>query len=100
AVEDFVTHADEAARVSATRHHHDPRDAGLMVEALITRLGESVSRMEDEFIEDHPDLALRLILGTQNLASHGDGTVNHQALWNAIDRILPATVHVLRAMIR
>lgn len=99
AIEDFVRHASEAARVSAKRQRFDPNEADLMAEALIVRLGEAVRRMSDQFVADHPNLMLRPILDTRNAAAHGYGIVDHQLLWNAIDHRLPQIREALNQLL-
>ena len=99
AIEDFVEHADEAARVSSVRERYSSREADLMVEALIVRLGESIRRMSSEFVSDYQDLMLRSIQAARNVAAHGYDIVDHQLLWNAIDHRLPATANALRQIL-
>lgn len=58
-------------------------------EAIISRLGEAVTRISDEFKADHPGVPWRAIRNTRNLAAHEYDLVDHDANWQMLATGLP-----------
>ena len=101
AIDDFLEHAAMGERLlSRGRQALDTDETlQLALEAIVFRLGESVARMDQQFIDDHPDLALRDIKGARNIVAHQYHIIDHAILWVGLERDLPPVVNGLRNLI-
>jgi uncharacterized protein with HEPN domain len=85
---DFIDMAREV--ISRTRAAYDAditlRLAG---EAIVSRVGEAVSRLPETFKQAHPQVAWRSIRGARNLTSHEYHRIDHHIIWQTLDRDLP-----------
>jgi uncharacterized protein with HEPN domain len=85
---DFIDMAREV--ISRTRAAYDAditlRLAG---EAIISRVGEAVSRLPETFKQAHPQVPWRSIRGARNLTSHEYHRIDHHIIWQTLDRDLP-----------
>lgn len=97
-LDDFLEHSEMAARLVALGREQFFADefAMLASEAVAIRLGESVGRVDKDFLTDHPELGLRPILSTRHVIAHGYDIVDHSVLWNAFENELPATANAVR----
>lgn len=58
-------------------------------EAIISRLGEAVTRISDQFKADHPGVPWRAIRNTRNLGAHEYDLVDHDANWQMLATGIP-----------
>ena len=91
ALDDFREFAAQAARLVARGRVAFDEDEMLRLasDALIVKLGEAVTRMDDDFVDEHPELPLRLIKDMRNLVAHEYDAVRPGLVWNALERELP-----------
>lgn len=88
---DFRGFAAQAARlVTRGRDTFDGDEMlRLAADAVIIKLGACVARMDQRFVADHPDLALRLVKDMRNLVAHQYDAVRPSIVWNTLVRDLP-----------
>ncbi len=91
ALNDFLDFADIGTRLVARgRAAYDADEMlRLAAEAILHRIGEAVARLGAEFLETHPAVSWRQMKGMRNLVAHKYGAVDHNILWNALQRDLP-----------
>jgi len=91
ASQDFRDFAAQGARLVARGRAAYDEDEMLRLasDAIIVKLGESVVRMSDDFVTDHPELPLRVIKDMRNLVAHQYDAIRPQLVWNALNRELP-----------
>ncbi|MBR1801708.1 DUF86 domain-containing protein [Candidatus Saccharibacteria bacterium] len=53
------------------------------------QIGESANSLSTTFIESHPDIKWRKIIGFRNLIVHNYGSFVPEILWDAIERNIP-----------
>ncbi|MEJ7794510.1 MAG: HepT-like ribonuclease domain-containing protein [Nocardioides sp.] len=61
----------------------------LAADAIVVKLGESVTRMDASFLTDHPQLPLRLIKDMRTLVAHEYDAIRPGLVWNTLERDLP-----------
>lgn len=98
---DFLEFADAGARLVARgRESYDADEMlRLAAEAIVTRLGEAVARLDEAFIETHPEVRWRPMRAMRNLVAHEYGAVDHAILWNALARDLPHEAALVRQIV-
>lgn len=74
------------------KNFHSNRETQLVAEALLHRLGEAVSRLPDEFIDDHPEVEWEKMRGMRNVVAHQCGFIDYRIVWRALDAALPKDV--------
>ncbi len=91
ALTDFLDFADVGARLVARgRAAYDADEMlRLAAEAILHRIGEAVVRLGADFLEAHPTVSWRQMKGMRNLIAHRYGAVDHNILWNTLERDLP-----------
>lgn len=91
ALKDFLEFGRSAQRLVA--RGRDAYDADEMLrlaaEAVVHRIGESVSRLDAAFTEGHPEIPWRRMKGMRNVVAHDYGAVDPQIVWNALASELP-----------
>ena len=89
---DFRGFAAQAARLVARGRaaFDDDEMLRLAGDAVIVKLGACVARMDDRFVDGHPDLALRLVKDMRNLVAHQYDAIRPGIAWNTLERDLPA----------
>jgi uncharacterized protein with HEPN domain len=89
---DFRRFAAQAARlVERGRPAYDEDEMlRLAGDAIVVKLGESVARLPEAFLADHPELPLRLIKDMRNLVANEYVAIRPALVWNALERELPA----------
>jgi uncharacterized protein with HEPN domain len=101
ALDDFLEHAAMAERL--LRHGREALDVDetvrLATEAVMHRLGESASRMNPEFVADHPELGLRDIKDARNFAAHHYRIIAHRTFWDAFEDDLPPIAAAVRGLL-
>jgi uncharacterized protein with HEPN domain len=77
------------------------RDEALRLasEAILHKIGETVARLPDDFIDAHPEIPWRAMRGTRNLVAHQYEQVDYEILWSALVRRLPDHAQRIRAML-
>ena len=85
---DFIDMAREIT--SRTRAAYDA-DVTLRLagEAIVARVGEAVNRLPEGFKQAYPQVPWRSIRGAWNLTSHEYHRIDHQLIWQVLDRELP-----------
>lgn len=99
---DFREFASQAARLVARGRaaFDDDEMLRLAGDALIVKLGACVARMDERFVVDHPDLALRLVKDMRNIVAHEYDAVRPVIVWNALERDLPVIdTHIARLLV-
>ena len=85
---DFIAMANEVT--SRTRAAYDTditlRLAG---EAIMNRVGEAISRLPEDFKQAHAQVPWRSIRGARNLTAHEYHRIDHQVIWQTLERDLP-----------
>lgn len=101
ALTDFLDFAGVAARLVARgRAAYDTDEMlRLAAEAILHRIGEAVARLGAEFVETHPTVSWRQMKGMRNLIAHRYGAVDHNILWNALERDLPRQAAQVRRIL-
>ena len=64
-------------------------------EAIISRVGEAVQRISDDFKDAHPGVPWRAIRNVRNLGAHEYDLIDHAANWEVLARGLPAVGRML-----
>jgi uncharacterized protein with HEPN domain len=95
ALRDFREFAAQGVRLVARGRAAYDEDEMLRLasDAIIVKLGETVVRMSDDFVAEHPELPLRVIKDMRNLVTHQYDVIGPQLVWNALQRELPAVDH-------
>jgi uncharacterized protein with HEPN domain len=53
-------------------------------------IGESVRSIDPAFRQGHPEVPWRQIAGMRNILVHDYFRINHEVVWNTVERDLPA----------
>ena len=69
------------------------QDAVMM---LFLSIGELVNRLPDNYIEQHPRINWRGMVGLRNIAAHGYHRVIPETIWEIIQNSLPDLVSFLQ----
>lgn len=72
--------------------------ARLASEAVISRLGEAVRRLPENFRDQHPAQRWSAILGTRNLIAHDYARIDHDIIWNAMQVEVPKLRNFLESL--
>lgn len=64
-------------------------------EAIISRLGEAVTRISDQFKADNPGVPWRAIRNIRNLGAHEYDLVDHDANWEMLAAGIPMIMEKL-----
>lgn len=93
-IADFASLA--ADLVSRGREAYDrDRMLQLAAEAVITRIGEAVGRLDPACVSRHPDVPFRQAKGMRNLVSHDSHRSDPHVLWSTlVDDIPPFCAQV------
>jgi len=85
---DFIDMAREITSRTRAAYEADVtlRLAG---EAIVARVGEAVNRLPEGFKQAYPQVPWRSIRGARNLTSHEYHRIDHQLIWQVLDRELP-----------
>jgi uncharacterized protein with HEPN domain len=91
ALEDFLEFAETAARLVARgRKAYDSDDMlRLAAEAILHRIGEAIARLPDDFLDTHPGVSWRPMMGVRDLIGHEYGAIDHRIVWNALTTDCP-----------
>ena len=61
----------------------------LAAEAVITRIGEAVGRLDPVFVSGHPEVPFRQARGMRNLVSHEYHRTDPDVLWSTLVGDIP-----------
>ena len=88
---DLADFIDMAAEVTSRTRAAFDADITLRLagEAIVSRVGEAVSRLPESFKQAHPQVPWRSIRGARNLTSHEYHRIDHHIIWPTLDRDLP-----------
>lgn len=92
----------QAAReVASMVGRHDQADVladRILLRALercIEMIGEAARRVSASYMEAHPDIAWRRIIGQRNILAHKYGQIDHALLYKTATEDVPALIVVL-----
>jgi uncharacterized protein with HEPN domain len=92
ALTDILGFTDEISRyVTALgeQNFYSNRPTQLIAEALLHRIGEAVSRLDDGFIAEHPTVEWQKMKGMRNVIAHQYGFIDYRIVWRALRDALP-----------
>lgn len=70
-------------------YDHD-RLLQLSAEAILSRLGEAVARLDPALVASHPDVPFRQAKGMRNLVAHEYHRVDPDLAWGVLENRIPA----------
>jgi len=70
------------------------------LERFIEIMGEAVKRLPRELRDRYPAVPWKEIAGTRDHLSHGYDDVDHQVLWDAVQKDLPALLVTVEQMLK
>jgi uncharacterized protein with HEPN domain len=89
---DFVTGRDRA-----------DLETDLMLALALTRalqiVGEAAAKVTPEFRQAHPQLPWAQLVGMRNRLVHSYVSVNHDIMWNAVTKEMPALLKEVRRLL-
>jgi uncharacterized protein with HEPN domain len=68
----------------------------LAAEAIVSRLGEAVKRLSEEFRSQHPDVPWRDIAGSRDIVVHEYHRIDYDTVWEALTTDMPQLAAELR----
>jgi uncharacterized protein with HEPN domain len=95
----FATEVHEYVVVRGEEHLYADRPTQLVAEALLHRIGEAVSRLPEDFVESHPEVAWRQMKGMRNVIAHQYGFVDYRIVWRALETALPRDVEQITRLL-
>lgn len=101
-VHHMLDHAKEAVEMTRDRTRMDldeDRMLNLSVVRLVEIVGESSSRIPQEFRDAHPDIPWREISGVRNRLVHAYDSIDFDILWSIVQNDLPELIEQLKAII-
>ena len=98
---DFLDFVDAGARLVARGRDAYDQDEMLRLaaESIVHRIGEAVARLGDEFTRTHPEVSWRPMKGMRNIVAPGDGAVDYELIWTALERDLPREAEAVRQIL-
>jgi uncharacterized protein with HEPN domain len=103
ALTDILGFADEISRyVTALgeQNFYAHRPTQLIAEALLHRIGEAVSRLDDGFIAEHPTVEWQKMKGMRNVVAHEYGFIDYRIVWRALRDALPADAAAIQRILQ
>jgi uncharacterized protein with HEPN domain len=95
ALTDILGFADEISQYVTSlgeQNFYSQRPTHLITEALLHRIGEAVSRLEDGFVAEHPAVEWQKMKGMRNVVAHRYGFIDYRIVWRALRDVLPNDV--------
>ena len=94
ALTDIPAFADEISQYVTSlgeQNFYSHRPTQLIAEALLHRIGQAVSRINDGFAAEHPAVEWQKMKGMRNVVAHEYRFVDHRIVWRTLSDVLPAT---------
>jgi uncharacterized protein with HEPN domain len=95
ALTDILGFADEIGQYVTSlgeQNFYSHRPTQLIAEALLHRVGEAVSRLENGFVAEHPAVEWQKMKGMRNVAARQYGFIDYRIVWRALSDVLPNDV--------
>lgn len=92
ALSDILGFADEVGRYVTSlgeENFYSHRPTQLIAEALLHRIGEAISRLDNAFVGAHPEVAWQKMKGMRNVIAHEYGFIDYRIVWRALRHVLP-----------
>ncbi len=74
------------------QNFYSHRPTQLIAEALLHRIGEAVSRLQDGFVAEHPAVEWQKLKGMRHVVAHQHGFIDYPIVWRALSGVLPKDV--------
>jgi len=68
-------------------------------ERSVEIIGEAARRVSDEFMDAHPEIPWRAIIGQRNILAHEYGHLDHEILYRTVVDEIPALTQKLDALL-
>ncbi len=101
-VHQMLDHAIEAVEMTRGRTRADldtDRMLNLSLVRLLEVVGETASRVPEEFRARHASVPWRQTVGMRNRLIHGYDTVNFDILWAIIEKDFPLLIEQIRVIV-
>ncbi len=100
-VSDLIGLAETSSRLVARGKEAFDSDEAirLAAEAVLHKIGEAVSRLPDEFLQQHPEVSWRAMRGMRNVVAHQYEQMDYQLIWNALAHRLPPEAEAWRSIL-
>jgi uncharacterized protein with HEPN domain len=102
ALTDILGFADEIGQYVTSlgeQNFYGHRPTQLIAEALLHRIGEAVSRLDDGFVAEHPAVEWRKMKGMRNVVAHEYGFIDYRIVWRALTDALPNDVAAIERLL-
>ena len=102
ALTDILGFADEISQYVTSlgeQNFYSHRPTQLIAEALLHRIGEAVSRLEDDFVAEHPAVEWQKMKGMRNVVAHEYGLIDYRIVWRALSDVLPNDVAAIERIL-
>lgn len=101
-LQDIIEAADHAAALVARGRPAYDEDVMLRFagEAIASRIGEAVARLDPRLTADHPEIPFRLAKRMRNFMSHHYDRVDPEVVWATLESDMPAFAVQIRNLLR
>jgi uncharacterized protein with HEPN domain len=102
ALTDIVCFADEITQYVISlgeQNFYGHRPTQLIAEALLHRIGEAVSRLDDGFVAEHPAIEWQKMKGMRNVVAHEYGFIDYRIVWRTLKDVLPHEVAAIQRIL-
>lgn len=101
ALEDLVRFAASArALIQRGKSEYDADETlRLAAEAIASRIGEAVVRLDPSLVSDHPEIPFREARDMRNLVAHHYDRIDADIVWETLRHDLPAFARQVEALL-
>ena len=102
ALTDILGFADEISQYVTSlgeQNFYGHRQTQLIAEALMHRIGEAVSRLDDGFVAEHPAVEWQKMKGMRNVVAHQNDFIDYRIVWRALSDVLPNDVATIQRIL-